>query len=40
MTKLYHLLTESGFGYSPQLVERYGIHVIPMHVTMGFRNLR
>ena len=31
----YIITTESGSDISPQLVERYGIYVIPMHVTMG-----
>ena len=34
MTK-YIITTESVSDISPQLVERYGIYVIPMHVTMG-----
>ncbi|MGB3161076.1 DegV family protein [Carnobacterium sp.] len=33
--KKYIITTESGSDISPHLVERYGIHVIPMHVTMG-----
>lgn len=34
MTK-FIITTESGSDISPQLVKRYGIYVIPMHVTMG-----
>ncbi|MGB3161077.1 MAG: DegV family protein [Carnobacterium sp.] len=38
MTK-YIITTESGSDISPQLVKRYGIYVIPMHVTMGSKTL-
>ncbi|SEK18826.1 EDD domain protein, DegV family [Carnobacterium iners] len=31
----YIITTESGSDISPQLAERYGIYVVPMHVTMG-----
>lgn len=34
MTK-FIITTESGSDISQQLIDRYGIHVIPMHVTMG-----
>lgn len=34
MTK-FIITTESGSDLSPELIERYNIHVIPMHVTMG-----
>ena len=34
MTK-FIITTESGSDISPELIERYNIHVIPMHVTMG-----
>lgn len=34
MTK-YIITTESGSDISPQLIERFGIYVVPMHVTMG-----
>ena len=37
MTK-YIITTESGSDISPHLVERYGIVVIPMHVTMGSKT--
>lgn len=34
MTK-YIITTESGSDLSPEMIERYNIHVVPMHVTMG-----
>ncbi|MGB7366959.1 DegV family protein, partial [Carnobacterium jeotgali] len=34
MTK-FIITTESGSDISPELIERYNIQVIPMHVTMG-----
>lgn len=34
MTK-FIITTESGSDLSPEIIERYNIHVIPMHVTMG-----
>lgn len=34
----YIITTESGSDISPHLVERYGIFVIPMHVTMGSKT--
>ena len=34
MTK-FIITTESGSDISPELIERFNIHVIPMHVTMG-----
>lgn len=37
MTK-YIITTESGSDISPHLAERYGIVVIPMHVTMGSKT--
>ena len=37
MTK-FIITTESGSDISPELIERYNIHVIPMHVTMGSKT--
>lgn len=33
--KKYIITTESGSDLSPEMIERYNIKVIPMHVTMG-----
>lgn len=38
MTK-FILTTESGSDLSPELIDRYGIHVIPMHVTIGTKTI-
>ena len=33
--KKYIITTESGSDLSPDIIERYNIHIVPMHVTMG-----
>lgn len=38
--KKYILVIESGADLSPEMIERYGIYVVPMHVTLGDKSFR